>query len=104
MADNLSAPAPTKCSSVSATDEPVDHGTVTVDSAARPDRTRAPSASNRAMMRGPCCPFLDRLALVEVNFPRLRRRARPIRQPASCARLAIPGELRAVGDVLIDQN
>lgn len=82
-------------------DEPVDHGTVTVDSAL--DQTNAtavriePGDDARLLL-----PFLDRLALIEVNFPsfgdgRGYSSARILREAG------YTGELRAVGDVLIDQ-
>lgn len=82
-------------------DEPVDHGTVTVDACC--DQTNAtavriePGDDARALL-----PFLDRLALVEVNFPsfgdgRGYSAARILREAGYA------GELRAVGQVLIDQ-
>lgn len=82
-------------------DESVDHGTVTVDACC--DQTNAtavriePGDDARALL-----PFLDRLALVEVNFPgfgdgRGYSSARILREAGYA------GELRAVGDVLIDQ-
>ena len=82
-------------------DEPADHGTVTVDSAL--DQTNAtgvriePGDDARALL-----PFLDRLALIEVNFPafgdgRGYSSARILREAG------YTGELRAVGDVGIDQ-
>lgn len=82
-------------------DEPVDHGAVTVDACC--DQTNAtavriePGDDARALM-----PYLDRLALVEVNFPtfadgRGYSAARILREAG------YDGELRAVGDVLIDQ-
>ncbi len=82
-------------------DEPVDHGTVTVDACC--DQTNAtavriePGDDARALL-----PFLDRLALVEINFPsfadgRGYSAARILREAGYV------GELRAVGDVLIDQ-
>ncbi|WP_379922238.1 DUF934 domain-containing protein [Erythrobacter sp. R86502] len=82
-------------------DEPVDHGTVTVDSALEQTNANAvriePGDDARALL-----PFLDRLALVEVNFPsfgdgRGYSAARILREAG------YTGELRAVGDVLIDQ-
>lgn len=83
------------------TDEPADHGTVTVDSAL--DQTNAtgvriePGDDARALL-----PFLDRLALIEINFPafgdgRGYSSARILREAGYV------GELRAVGDVGIDQ-
>ncbi|MBD2842479.1 DUF934 domain-containing protein [Erythrobacter rubeus] len=82
-------------------DEVADHGTVTVDACC--DQTNAtavriePGDDARALL-----PFLDRLALVEVNFPtfgdgRGYSAARILREAG------YTGELRAVGDVLIDQ-
>ena len=82
-------------------DEPVDHGTVTVDACC--DQTNAtavriePGDNARKLL-----PFLDRLALVEINFPsfadgRGYSAARILREAG------YTGELRAVGDVLIDQ-
>jgi uncharacterized protein (DUF934 family) len=82
-------------------DEPVDHAAVTVDSAL--DQTNAtavriePGDDARLLL-----PFLDRLALIEVNFPgfgdgRGYSAARILREAG------YTGELRAVGDVLIDQ-
>lgn len=82
-------------------DEPVDHGTVTVDSALEQTNANAvriePGDDARLLL-----PFLDRLALVEVNFPtfgdgRGYSAARILREAGYA------GELRAVGDVLIDQ-
>ena len=82
-------------------DEVADHGTVTVDACC--DQTNAtavriePGDDARELL-----PFLDRLALVEVNFPsfadgRGYSAARILREAG------YEGELRAVGDVLIDQ-
>ncbi len=82
-------------------DEPVDHAAVTVDSVL--DQTNAaavriePGDDARLLL-----PFLDRLALVEVNFPvfgdgRGYSAARILREAG------YTGELRAVGQVLIDQ-
>lgn len=82
-------------------DEPVDHAAVTVDSVL--DQTNAtavriePGDDARVLL-----PFLDRLALVEVNFPafgdgRGYSSARILREAG------YTGELRAVGAVLIDQ-
>lgn len=82
-------------------DEPVDHGTVTVDACC--DQTNAtavriePGDDARLIL-----PFLDRLALVEVNFPvfgdgRGYSAARILREAG------FTGELRAVGDIGIDQ-
>ena len=82
-------------------DEVADHGTVTVDACC--DQTNAtavriePGDDARALL-----PFLDRLALVEVNFPsfgdgRGYSSARILREAG------YTGELRAVGDLGIDQ-
>ena len=82
-------------------DEPADHGTVTVDAALDQSNATAvriePGDDARLLL-----PFLDRLALVEVNFPsfadgRGYSAARILREAG------YEGELRAVGDVLIDQ-
>jgi uncharacterized protein (DUF934 family) len=82
-------------------DEPVDHGTVTVDSALEQTNATAvriePGDDARLLI-----PFLDRLALIEINFPaftdgRGYSAARVLREAGYA------GELRAVGDVLIDQ-
>ncbi len=82
-------------------DEPVDHGTVTVDSALEQTNANAvriePGDDARLLL-----PFLDRLALIEINFPgfgdgRGYSSARILREAGYA------GELRAVGDVLIDQ-
>ena len=83
------------------TDEPVGDPAVTVDSFA--DQTNAsavrvePGDDARALL-----PHLDRIALVEVNFPaygdgRGYSSARILREAG------YTGELRAVGDVLLDQ-
>lgn len=82
-------------------DEPADHGTVTVDACC--DQTNAagvriePGDDARTLL-----PFLDRLALVEVNFPsfgdgRGYSSARILREAG------YTGELRAVGDIGVDQ-
>ena len=82
-------------------DEPVDHAAVTVDAAL--DQTNAaavriePGDDARLLL-----PFLDRLALIEVNFPafgdgRGYSSARILREAGYA------GELRAVGDVGVDQ-
>lgn len=82
-------------------DEVSDHATITVDACC--DQTNAtavriePGDDARALL-----PFLDRLALVEVNFPsfadgRGYSSARILREAG------YTGELRAVGDVGIDQ-
>ena len=82
-------------------DEMVDHGTVSVDSCC--DQTNAtavriePGDDARVLL-----PFLDRLALIEVNFPsfsdgRGYSAARILREAG------YEGELRAVGDLGVDQ-
>ncbi len=82
-------------------DEPVDHAAVTVDAARDQSNATAvriePGDDARVLL-----PFLDRLALVEVNFPafgdgRGYSSARILREAG------YTGELRAVGAVLIDQ-
>ncbi len=82
-------------------DEPADHGTVTVDSFIDQSNANAvriePGDDARALL-----PHLDRLALVEVNFPvfgdgRGYSAARILREAG------YQGEMRAVGDVLVDQ-
>jgi uncharacterized protein (DUF934 family) len=82
-------------------EEPVDHGTVTVDSFLDQSNATAvriePGDDARALL-----PHLERLALVEVNFPSFEdgrgySAARILREAG------YTGELRAVGDVLIDQ-
>lgn len=82
-------------------DEPVDHGTVTVDSAL--DQTNAtavriePGDDARLLL-----PFLDRLALIEVNFPSFGD-GRGFSSARILREAGYAGELRAVGDVLVDQ-
>jgi uncharacterized protein (DUF934 family) len=82
-------------------DEPVDHAAVTVDAVSEQTNATAvriePGDDARVLL-----PFLDRLALVEVNFPafgdgRGYSSARILREAGYA------GELRAVGAVLIDQ-
>ena len=82
-------------------DEPADHGTVTVDAFLDQSNATAvriePGDDARALV-----PHLDRLQLVEVNFPvfgdgRGYSAARVMREEG------YTGELRAVGDVLVDQ-
>jgi len=82
-------------------DEMVDHGTVTVDACC--DQTNAtavriePGDDARHLL-----PYLDRLSLIEVNFPaftdgRGYSSARILREAGYL------GELRAVGDIGVDQ-
>ena len=82
-------------------DEPVDHPAVTVDSFVDQSNVAAvriePGDDARELL-----PHLGRLALVEVNFPafgdgRGYSSARILREAG------YEGELRAVGDVLVDQ-
>lgn len=82
-------------------DEPVDHAAVTVDSFLEQSNAAAvriePGDDARALI-----PHLERIALVEVNFPafgdgRGYSSARILREAG------YTGELRAVGDVLVDQ-
>ena len=82
-------------------DEVADHAQVTVDSFLEQTNAVAvriePGDDARVLL-----PFLDRLQLVEVNFPvfgdgRGYSSARVLREAG------YTGELRAVGDVLIDQ-
>ena len=82
-------------------DEPVDHAAVTVDSFLDQSNATAvriePGDDARELL-----PHLERLALVEVNFPafgdgRGYSSARVLREAG------YEGELRAVGDVLVDQ-
>ncbi|BDI60492.1 DUF934 domain-containing protein [Qipengyuania nanhaisediminis] len=82
-------------------DDMADHGAVTVDAALEQDNARAvriePGDDARALL-----PHLERFDLVEINFPsfadgRGYSAARLLREAG------YTGELRAVGDVLIDQ-
>ncbi len=82
-------------------DEPVDHPAVTVDSFVEQSNAAAvriePGDDARALL-----PHLDHIQLVEVNFPvfgdgRGYSAARILREAGYA------GELRAVGDVLVDQ-
>ena len=82
-------------------DEPVDHAAVTVDSFLDQSNAAAvriePGDDARALL-----PHLGRIALVEVNFPvfgdgRGYSSARILREAG------FTGELRAVGDVAVDQ-
>ncbi|MFZ9394975.1 MAG: DUF934 domain-containing protein [Erythrobacter sp.] len=82
-------------------DEPVDHGTVTVDSFLDQSNASAvriePGDDARALL-----PHLDRLQLVEVNFPAFGE-GRGYSSARILREAGYTGELRAVGDVLIDQ-
>ena len=82
-------------------DEVADHGTVTVDACCEQTNATAvriePGDDARVLL-----PYLDRIALVEVNFPafgdgRGYSAARILREEG------YTGELRAVGEVLRDQ-
>ncbi|MEE3156404.1 MAG: DUF934 domain-containing protein [Pseudomonadota bacterium] len=82
-------------------DQPVDHPAVTVDAFLDPSNAAAvriePGDDARELL-----PHLGRLSLVEVNFPafgdgRGYSSARILREAG------YEGELRAVGDVLVDQ-
>jgi uncharacterized protein (DUF934 family) len=82
-------------------DEPVDHAAVTVDSFTEQSNAAAvriePGDDARVLI-----PHLDRISLVEVNFPafgdgRGYSSARVLREAG------YTGELRAVGEVLVDQ-
>jgi uncharacterized protein (DUF934 family) len=82
-------------------DEIVDHGTVTVDACCEQTNATAvriePGDDARVLL-----PFLDRIALVEVNFPaftdgRGYSAARILREAG------YTGEMRAVGDIGVDQ-
>ena len=82
-------------------DQPVDHPAVTVDAFVDQSNAQAvriePCDDTRELL-----PHLQRLALVEVNFPafgdgRGYSSARMLREAG------YEGELRAVGDVLVDQ-
>lgn len=82
-------------------DEPVDHAQVTVDAFLEQSNAAAvriePGDDARELI-----PHLDRLRLIEVNFPafgdgRGYSAARVLREAG------YEGEMRAVGDVLVDQ-
>ena len=82
-------------------DQPVDHPAVTVDAFVDQSNAQAvriePGDDTRELL-----PHLQRLALVEVNFPAFGdgcgySSARMLREAG------YEGELRAVGDVLVDQ-
>lgn len=82
-------------------DEPVDHGTVTVDSFLDQSNATAvriePGDDARELL-----PHLGRIALVEVNFP-VFGDGRGYSAAQILREAGYEGELRAVGDVLIDQ-
>ena len=82
-------------------DQPVDHPAVTVDAFVDQSNAQAVRIEPGDDMRE-LLPHLQRLALVEVNFPafgdgRGYSSARMLREAG------YEGELRAVGDVLVDQ-
>ena len=82
-------------------DEPVDHAAVTVDSFLDQSSASAVRVEPGDDVRD-LIPHLERLALVEINFPvfgdgRGYSSARILREAG------FDGELRAVGDVLVDQ-
>lgn len=81
--------------------EPVDHAAVTVDSFLDQSNAAAvriePGDDARELL-----PYLDRLALVEVNFPTFGD-GRGYSAAHILREAGYAGELRAVGDVLIDQ-
>tara|TARA_B100002049_G_scaffold159180_1_gene119059 strand:+ start:97 stop:543 length:447 start_codon:yes stop_codon:yes gene_type:complete len=82
-------------------DQPVDHGAVTVD--AFHDQSNAsavriePGDDARELI-----PHLERLSLVEVNFPAFGD-GRGYSSAQILREAGYDGELRAVGDVLVDQ-
>ncbi len=82
-------------------DEPVDHPAVTVDSFLDQSNAAAvriePGDDARALL-----PHLDRLKLVEVNFPAFGD-GRGYSSAQILREAGYEGELRAVGDVLVDQ-
>lgn len=82
-------------------DEPVGDPAVTVDAFADQGNATAvriePGDDALALV-----PFLDRLALVEVNFPSFAD-GRGYSAARSLRERGYAGELRAVGDVLLDQ-
>ena len=82
-------------------DEPVDHAAVTVDAVGEQTNATAvriePGDDVRVLL-----PFLDRLALVEVNFPAFGD-GRGLSSARILREAGYTGELRAVGEVLIDQ-
>ncbi|MBT8427363.1 MAG: DUF934 domain-containing protein [Erythrobacter sp.] len=82
-------------------DEPVDHAAVTVDSFLDQSSASAvrvePGDDARELL-----PHLDRLSLVEVNFPAFGD-GRGYSSAQILREAGYQGELRAVGDVLVDQ-
>lgn len=82
-------------------DEPVGDPAVTVDSFAAQGNATAvriePGDDALALL-----PYLDRIALIEVNFPNYAD-GRGYSAARSLRERGYTGELRAVGDVLIDQ-
>ncbi len=82
-------------------DEPVDHAAVTVDSFLDQSSASAvrvePGDDARELL-----PHLDRLSLVEVNFPAFGD-GRGYSSAQILREAGYAGELRAVGDVLVDQ-
>lgn len=82
-------------------DEPVDHAAVTVDSFLDQSNATAvriePGDDARELL-----PHLERIALVEVNFPAFTD-GRGFSAARILREAGYAGELRAVGDVLVDQ-
>ncbi|MBX7532319.1 DUF934 domain-containing protein [Qipengyuania sp. 1XM1-15A] len=82
-------------------DEPVDHAAVTVDSFLDQSSASAvrvePGDDARELL-----PHLERLSLVEVNFPAFGD-GRGYSSAQILREAGYQGELRAVGDVLVDQ-
>ncbi len=82
-------------------DEPVDHGAVTVDAFLAQTNASAvrvePGDDVRELL-----PHLERLALIEVNFPAFGD-GRGYSSAQILREAGYDGELRAVGDVLVDQ-
>ena len=82
-------------------DQPVDHGAVTVDAFLDQSNASAvriePGDDARELI-----PHLERLSLVEVNFPAFGD-GRGYSSAQILREAGYDGELRAVGDVLVDQ-
>jgi uncharacterized protein (DUF934 family) len=82
-------------------DEPADHAAVTVDAFLGQTNANAvriePGDDAKALL-----PHLGRIALVEVNFPAFTD-GRGLSAARTLREAGYTGELRAVGDVLIDQ-